>query len=113
MLKPWNATAWNAGLAQCPHCDAGFRRDRGIHSGSQRLGMISNTPCARVFAVHGGNMTENNARPYLAYVDGEPLRKRSGEARRFASEAAAYTAACKGSPKRWTEPYPETPRRSH
>jgi hypothetical protein len=93
--------AATAGLVQCGNCDRGFRRINGIHIGSQRLGMIPNIPCKRVFAVHGGHATETNDRPYLAYVDGGPLRKRSGEARRFASAEAAYAAACKAAPRRW------------
>jgi hypothetical protein len=93
--------AATASLVQCLLCDADFRRVRGIHVGSQRHGMISNRPCERVFVAHGGNMTAGNTRPYLAYVDGEPLRRRSGDARRFASAAAAYAAARRTAPRRW------------
>lgn len=67
-----------AGLVQCAHCDAGFCCVGGIHVGSQRLGMIPSTPCERLFAARGEGAA--TARPWLAYVDGAPLRKRSGEA---------------------------------
>ena len=93
--------AATAGLATCAHCDAGFRRVEGIHIGSQRLGMIPSVPCDRVFAVHGGSMTEDNKRPWMAYVDGAPVRKQSGDARRFASAKAAYSAAKRAAPRRW------------
>lgn len=95
--------AATAGLATCGNCDAGFRRVSGIHIGSQRLGMIPDTPCDRVFAVHGGKSTDDNTRPWLAYVDGEPLRKKSGPARRFTSAETAYRAACDAAPRRWHE----------
>lgn len=85
----------------CELCDRGFRRVRGIHIGSQRLGMIPDTPCARVFAIHGGNMTDANARPYMAHVDGDVLRTKSGHGRRFATAEAAYRAALRGAPRRW------------
>ena len=91
----------HAGLVQCGNCTHGFRRDGGDHIGSQRLGMIPNTPCDRVFATHGGAMTEFNNRPWMAYVDGEPVRKKSGDARRFATAEAAYAAARKAAPRRW------------
>lgn len=98
---PMIRSAGSAGLVQCANCTAGFRRVDGVHIGSQRLGMIPNTPCERVFATHGGNMTENNNRPWMAYVDGEPIRKKSGDARRFAAADKAYAAACKAAPRRW------------
>lgn len=91
--------AASAGLVECVYCDTGFRRVGGVHVGSQSLGMIPDTPCERVFATCGEDA--NRARSWLAYVDGEPLRKRSGEARRFASPAAAYRAACAAAPRRW------------
>ena len=90
-----------AGLVECGKCDKGFRRVDGVHIGSQRLGMISNVPCDRVFATHCGNATDDNTRPWMAYVDGAPIRKQSGDARRFSSAEAAYTAACKAAPRRW------------
>ena len=93
--------AATAGLVTCGYCDRGFRRVDGIHIGSQRLGMIPDAPCDRVFAAHGGNMTDDNERPWLAYVDGEPIRKKSGDARRFASAKAAHAAARKAAPRRW------------
>ena len=93
--------AATAGLVQCRLCATGFRRVNGIHIGSQRLGMIPNTPCDRVFATHGGSMTEDNNRPWMAYVDGDPIRKKRGDARRFASSDAAYAAARAAAPKRW------------
>jgi hypothetical protein len=93
--------AATAGLVQCPYCDQGFRRVDGVHIGSQRLGMIPDMPCERVFATHGGSMTEDNTRPWMAYVDGEPLRRASGDARRFATANTAYRAALRAAPKRW------------
>ena len=101
MTKVLANDAATAGLTICGNCDRGFRRVDGIHIGSQRLGMIPDVPCDRVFATHGGNMTENNNRPWMAYVDGEPIRKKSGDARRFASPQAAYDAACEAAPRRW------------
>ena len=95
--------AATAGLVRCGNCERGFRRIGGEHIGSQRMGMIPNIACKRVFAVHGGNMTDENARPWMAYVDGEPLRRASGDARRFSTAAAAYRAACSGAPMRWHE----------
>lgn len=93
--------AATAGLVTCGNCDRGFRRVDGIHIASQRLGMIPDVPCDRVFAVHDGNMTDDNKRPWLAYVDGAPVREKSGDARQFSSIKAAYAAACKAAPKRW------------
>lgn len=101
MTTPMIHDAANAGLATCRHCAHGFRRVDGVHVPSQRLGMIPATPCTRVFAVHGGNMTDDNRRPWMAYVDGEPIRKQSGDARRFATANAAYAAACEAAPRRW------------
>jgi len=63
--------------------------------------MIPAAPCDRVFAAHGGNMTTDNDRPWMAYVDGEPVRKKSGDARRFATSVTAYAAARKAAPERW------------
>jgi len=88
-------------LVTCRHCDAGFRRVEGIHIGSQRLGMIPSVTCDRVVAVHGGSMTDNNKRPWMAYVDGAPIRKQRGDIRRFASAKAAHSAAKKAAPRRW------------
>lgn len=93
--------AETAGLVTCRSCDAGFRRVNGVHIGSQRLGMIPDSPCSRVFATHVGNATDDNKRPWMAYMDGAPVRKKSGDARRFTSAAAAYAAACKAAPRRW------------
>ena len=101
MTEPVIKDRGSTDLAQCGNCTRGFRRVDGDHIGSQRLGMIPNTPCDRVFAVHGGNMTDDNKRPWMAYVDGEPVRKKSGDARRFASAASAYAAARKAAPRRW------------
>jgi hypothetical protein len=89
--EPVIRDAASAGLIQCQLCAAGFRRVDGVHVGSQHLGMIPNMPCDRVFAARGES--EHTARPWLAYVDGNPLRKLSGEARRFASPDTAYAAA--------------------
>jgi hypothetical protein len=96
--EPMIKDATTASLATCSLCDRGFRRVNGIHVPSQRLGMIPATPCDRVFATHGGNMTDDNKKPWMAYVDGEPLRKKGGDARRFATAKAAYTTARKASP---------------
>jgi hypothetical protein len=93
--------SWATGLVTCAYCERGFRRVDGIHIGSQRLGMIADVPCDRVFATHGGSMTEDNKRPWMAFVDGGSLRKQSGDARRFSSAKAAYAAARKAAPKRW------------
>jgi hypothetical protein len=93
--------AATAGLVTCSYCDRGFRRVGGNHIGSQRFGMIPDAPCDRVFATHGGNMTEDNQRPWMAYMDGEPLRGKRGHARRFATAEAAYAAACEAAPRRW------------
>lgn len=90
-----------AGLVACRHCDRGFRRVDGVHIGSQRLGMIPSTPCDRVLVIHGGSMTDDNTRPWMAHVDGDVVRKKSGDARRFATAEAAYAAACKTAPRRW------------
>lgn len=97
--KPLIRDAASAGLAQCRLCDTGFRRVNGIHVGSQRLGMIPDIPCDRVFATRGEGA--DTARPWVAHVDGEPLRKQSGYARRFASPATAYAAALQSAPRRW------------
>lgn len=101
MTAPAIHDAATARFATCHLCDHGFRRVDGIHIGSQRLGMIPDAPCDRVFATHGGDMTDDNARPWMAYVDGAPLRKQSGDARRFATAKAAYAAARKAAPRRW------------
>jgi hypothetical protein len=93
-----------AGLVQCRLCKAGSRRVDGVHVTSDRPGitpLLSGTPCRRVFATHVGQATEGNERPWMAYVDGDPVRRKSGDARRFASAEAAYAAACKAAPKRW------------
>ena len=90
-----------AGLVTCDYCTRDFRRQDGIHIGSQRRGMIPDSPCDRVFAAHSGNLTNDNTRPWMAYVDGDVLRKQSGDARRFSSPKAAYAAACKAAPRRW------------
>jgi hypothetical protein len=88
-----------ARLATCVHCHRGFRRQGGIHVGSQRLGMIPDVPCETVFAARGEG--DDAARPWIAHVDGEVLRKTGGEARRFASARAAYAAACAEVPRKW------------
>jgi hypothetical protein len=93
--------AATAGLVTCGNCDVGFRRVDGIHIASQRLGMIPDIPCERVFVVCDKSPKAPLARSWLAYVDGEPLRKKSGEARRYASAKTAYRAAREAAPKRW------------
>jgi hypothetical protein len=90
-----------ADLATCGYCERGFRRVSGIHIGSQRLGMIPDSPCDRVFVMHGGNMTDDNKLPWMAHVDGDVLRKRSGDARRFSSAETAYSAAQAAATKKW------------
>lgn len=95
------AIAATASASTCRYCDQGFRRVDGIHVGSQRLGMITNTPCDRVFAACiSGDGTK---RPWLACVDGFLLYKKNGNPRRFSSAASACEAACKEAPKRWHE----------
>jgi hypothetical protein len=91
------ATASSTTPAACALCAAGFRRVNGIHVGSQRLGMIPNSPCERVLAVR----YDDSKCPWTAQVDGELLRKLSGGARRFSSQQTAYAAACKAAPRRW------------
>lgn len=93
--------AAGARLETCRLCDQDFRRVDGIHVGSLRRGMIPNTPCDRVFVIHGGTMTDDNTRPWMAHVDGDVVRKKSGDARRFASAEAAYAVARKTAPQRW------------
>lgn len=93
--------AATADLVTCGNCDHGFRRVDGIHIGSQRLGMIPNVPCDRVFAACDKNPEAPLARSWLAYVDGQPLRTPPGEARRYTSKSTAYRAARKAAPKRW------------
>ena len=85
-------------MIQCGNCEVGFRRVGGIHIGSQRLGMIPDTSCQRVFAKRGEG---EHARPWIACIDGEQLFKKDGEVRRFATESVAVNAARKASPKRW------------
>ena len=47
MLSSTNETTE---LVKCELCEIGFERVAGVHIGSQRLGMIPNTPCQRVLA---------------------------------------------------------------
>ena len=91
--------AHSAGLVQCGNCERGFRRVAGVHIGSQRLGMIPDSPCQRVFATHGGS----DVKPWMAYVDGSPVCTSLGYARRFKTARAAYRAALLAAPKRWHE----------
>jgi len=84
----------------CGYCERTFRRVHGIHIGSQRLGMIPSEPCTRVAAVEQPSIS-NNKKPWLAFVDGEALRDRHGEVKRYTTAAHAYRAACKAAPKRW------------
>ena len=88
-------------LASCGNCDRGFRRVEGIHIGSQRLGMIPNTPCDRVIAVCDKRPNVPLARSCLAYVNGSPLRARNGDVRRYTSKSTAYRAARKAAPRKW------------
>lgn len=91
--------AETAGLVGCRLCEAGFRRAvGGVHVGSQRKGMIPNQPCERVFAAHGGVATEINAKPYLAYVDGAPIKNADGVPRRFGTARTAFKAAQRAAP---------------
>lgn len=84
---------------KCRLCEAGFRRVEGIHVGSQRLGMIPNTPCARVLVVRDDKPYLR--RPWLAHVDGTPLRRMDNVVRRFATAKAARAAALADAPCRW------------
>lgn len=99
--QPLIKDSTTAGLVTCGYCDRGFRRVNGIHIGSQRLGMIPDSPCARVFVARDGDMTDDNKRPWMAHVDGNMLHKRGGGTRRFSSPKTAYTAAREASPKKW------------
>ena len=91
----------------CGNCDVGFRRVNGIHIGSQRLGMIPDTPCDAIVATRygSGNDHENYKggprRQWGVYVDGELLRSKRGVGRAFTSEEAAVRAGRKAAPKRW------------
>lgn len=87
------------GLVRCGNCARGFRRVQGLHVASQRLGMIPTTPCDRVFAAR--MPAQISERPWLGYVDGDVVRKKDGDPRRFASAKAAYAAARKAAPRRW------------
>lgn len=93
--------AATADLITCGNCDHGFRRVDGIHIGSQRLGMISNVPCDRVFAACDNDPKVPLSRSWLACVDGQLLRTPRGVVRRYASKSTAYRAARKAAPKRW------------
>ena len=86
--------------ARCRLCEAGFRRVAGVHVGSQRLGMIPETVCIRVFAVRDEGPAYLRRR-WLAHVDGAPLCRLDRVVRRFATEHAAIAAALAGAPRRW------------
>lgn len=88
-------------LVSCGNCDHGFRRVEGIHIGSQRLGMIPNTPCDRVTAVCDKRPEVPLARSWLAYIDGSPLRARNGDVRRYTTKSTAQRAARKAAPRKW------------
>lgn len=75
----------------CEHCLRGTPRRSALHG---------KHACELVYAAHVGAATEINARPWLAYVDGDCLHRKSGDGRRFAAPAAAYRAACKAAPDR-------------
>ena len=83
----------------CGNCDVGFRRVDGIHIGSQRLGMIPNTPCERVGAVADSKAASRQR--WVPHVDGAVLRKKDGEIYRFATATAAVRKARATAPKRW------------
>ncbi len=83
----------------CRLCAAGFRREDGVHVGSQSLGMIPATPCERVFVVRDAKPYLR--RPWLAHVDGAPLRRMDGVVRRFATARSARDAAFASAPRRW------------
>ena len=99
MVQP----ASSAALVTCAYCEKGFRRVNGRHIGSQKLGMIPDTPCDALFAAHVGNATEQNRKPWLAYVDGSPLVNAKGVPLRYSKPEIAYEAAKKWSPRRWHE----------
>ena len=93
--------AGSKAMPHCGLCDAGFRRVDGIHVGSQRLGMIPDRPCRRVYADQLEDAAVHERR-FVAYVDGDILRvKATGEVRRFATATAAVSAARKASPRKW------------
>lgn len=87
-------------MTACYLCDTGFPICAGVHYGTQRLGMISNTPCehANFWAVHLGNATDINKRPWIAYLRSNtrtPLLKANGVPRRFTTKEAALEAGHK------------------
>ena len=88
-------TTESAKDVQCVMCKCKSPRiDGGVHVDSSQLGLLTNSPCDRVFAArdHTG---------WLAYVDGAPLLHDSGEVMRFSSVTTAYRVACAGAPTRW------------
>ncbi len=92
---------------RCGNCEIGFRRVNGIHIGSQRLGMIPDTPCDAIVATkfnHGDDHERYKGgarRNWGVYVDGELLRTKAGVGRAWTTEAAALRAGRKAAPKRW------------
>lgn len=93
------ATATASFPTACGNCDRGFRRVNGVHVASQRLGMIPDTPCKRVGAAV--DEAADFRRRFVAYVDGELLRKKDGDVRHFATATAAVNAARKAAPRMW------------
>lgn len=91
----------------CDLCVAGFRRVGGVHIGSIGSGPTYDESCDRVFATLVGDALDTGRRlkrPWVAYVDGEPLRNQNGDPRCFGSETAAYAAARRAAPQRgWGE----------
>lgn len=96
-------------MRKCGDCEAGFRRVDGIHIGSQRLGMIPDTPCDAIVAErygHGDDSMRYQGGPRRQWgvrVDGELLLTKAGVGRAYTTEAAALRAGRKASPKRWHE----------
>ena len=78
----------------CFYCAKGWRRVSGKHPPTQRHGMIPEAaPCTAIEAVHLGNATDDNTKPWIVFVEGRRLLDKRGFPRRYTTEA---TAACAG-----------------
>jgi len=105
--------AASAQSIRCELCDAGYERLWGEHRycGCPRLRSIfedaDRHPCARVFVVYD-EAPESELTPWMAYADGSPLRKQSGDIRRYASADLAHKAALDVAPKIWHD-HPAAP----
>lgn len=77
----------------CFYCTKGWRRCGGMHPPTQRHGMIPQAePCTALEAYHLGNATEDNMKPWIAYVEGRRLLDRRGFARRYKTADGALRA---------------------